>query len=191
MALSKTNQLCSLWHQDFSSALLRKTAAKEVATIFAASLFMALCSWISIPLLFTPVPVSLQTLGVLAIGASLGKSRGALAVALYLFQGMLGLPFFAGGCSGIASFLGPQGGYLLGFVAGAFITGLCFEKIRGPKNLSLLLSLLLGNAGIYLIGLPWLSLWVGPSLALKLGFYPFILGDLLKLGVFAAYLRRQ
>jgi biotin transporter BioY len=87
--------------------------------------------------------------------------------------------------------VGPTGGYLVGFVAGAYIVGALFERMKKVSYLSVLSALLLGNAAIFALGLPWLSLWTGASSVLALGLYPFVVGDLLKAAVLASYLRSR
>lgn len=160
---------------------------KEFIIIAAASLFVALCSQIALPLFFTPLPFSMQTLGVLAVGATLGKWRGSLAIALYLLEGAMGMPVFALGGGSLASLIGPTGGYLFGFIPAAYIAGYSFERTGNIVTLGL--SFLLGNAAIYACGLPWLSLWIGPAMVLQLGLYPFIIGDLLKVALLICYFR--
>ena len=96
--------------------------------VIGGSFFLAICSQLSIPLFFTPVPISMQTFAVLLIGGFLGSKKGALAVALYLFEGVIGLPFFSGGHAGVACLLSPSGGYLLGFLVAAFVIGMMVEK---------------------------------------------------------------
>jgi len=162
---------------------------REAGIVFAASLFLAVCSQIIIPLY--PLPITLQTLAVLLIGATLGKKRGALAIALYLCEGAMGYPVFAGGSGSIASFMSPTAGYLVGFIPAAYIVGYLLEKFKRPTWLQTIFSLIIGNAVIFAVGLPWLSLWIGLASALQLGLYPFIVGDLFKVGIAAAYLRSQ
>ncbi len=98
-------------------------AAYDVALVLGGSLFVALMARISIPLPFSPVPITGQTLAVLLAGALPGSARGALSLGLYLFWGLLGLPVFAGGTGGLARLAGPTGGYLVGFIFAAWITG--------------------------------------------------------------------
>jgi len=124
---------------------------------------------------FSPVPITAQTLVVLLTGALLGRRRGAATLLGYMAVGALGLPFFAG-----AGLTGPTGGYLLGFVAAAYLTGLLVERGWGRRPGSALLALLAGNLAIYAVGLPWLALFVGPRAVLALGLLPFVVGDLLK-----------
>lgn len=104
----------------------------------------------------------------------------ALALLLYVLQGVAGLPFFAGGASGIARLLGPTGGYLIGFVFAAALTGWLSERGWDRRFLSTLLAMALGNAVIYLLGLPWLAQTVGWERAMAVGLLPFLPGDALK-----------
>lgn len=130
-----------------------------------------------------PVPVTGQTFAVLLAGAFLGSIRGALSQLTYLAIGATGIPFWfaAGGVPGIARLLGPTGGYLIGFVAGAFVTGWLAEKGWDRHFWKTALAMLAGNATIYAFGLPRLACFVPPDSALKLGLYPFIAGDVIKL----------
>jgi biotin transport system substrate-specific component len=96
--------------------------------VSGASILIAISAQIAIPLPFTPVPLTLQTLVVLAAGVVLGSSRGALAITLYLLEGCAGLPVFSGAASGITHLLGPTGGYLIGFLPAAWLTGFLAEK---------------------------------------------------------------
>jgi biotin transport system substrate-specific component len=146
---------------------------------------LTLSARIAIPLPFSPVPITAQTMTVLLLGAILGSRRGSLCVAAYLLQGALGLPVFAGGTAGLAVLGGPRAGYLLGFVAAAFTTGALAERGWDRRMGSTLAAMLLGNAAIYAFGLPWLAAFVGPRNAIPLGLVPFIPGDLLKVGLAA------
>jgi biotin transport system substrate-specific component len=160
-----------------------RVAARNVAAVLAASLLISVSAWVRIPLPFSPVPVTAQTLAILLVGVILGPRHGSWAVLTYLLQGLVGLPVFAGGASGAAVLLGPTGGYLLGFVAAAYVTGWLHQRGYGA------LALIGGNLVIYLLGVSWLALGVGPTAALSLGFLPFIPGDLIKLGCAALLLR--
>ncbi|WP_322801905.1 biotin transporter BioY [Thermoflexus sp.] len=172
----------------FPKALRRSRAqqlAADVLLILGGSLFTALMARIAIPLPFTPVPITGQTLAVLLTGAALGSRRGALSMAAYVLEGSLGLPVFAGGAAGLKRLTGPTGGYLVGFIAAAFVTGWLAERGWDRRPLLAALAMLIGNAVIYLFGLPWLAMFLGgflgPKGALALGLLPFIPGDLLKL----------
>jgi biotin transport system substrate-specific component len=170
-------------------AALRRTRAQQrladAVLILGSSLLTALMARVEIPLPFTPVPITGQTFAVLLVGAALGSRRGALSMAVYLLEGALGLPVFAGGAAGLARLRGPTGGYLIGFIAAAFVTGWLAERGWDRRPATTALAMLTGNAVIYLFGLPWLAWFVGgflgPKGALALGLLPFVPGDLLKL----------
>ena len=150
--------------------------------------FIAAGAFISIPL--GPVPITLQTLFVLLTGLLLGFKWGLGAIGVYLLAGAVGLPVFSQGRGGFAHFLGPTGGYLIGFIAAVCVVGLIADWIRHrlPENaLSRfgleLLAVTLGTATIYAVGVPWLKTvaqlpW---QTALSLGVIPFLIGDLVKI----------
>jgi len=165
-----------------------KEKAKDVVLISLFTALTAVGAFIKIPI--PHVPLTLQTLMVMFAGLILGSRRGALSQLLYLFLGLLGLPIFAQG-GGPAYVLQPSFGFLLGFVAGAYVIG---KIVEGEKNLSLsrtLLALGLGQAAIYLFGISYLYLNLNfilqkPSsflTVLKIGFLIFIPGDLIKTAV--------
>lgn len=153
----------------------------DAALVAGFSLVIALCAQIAIPLPFTPVPVTLQTLAVLMAGCLLGSGRGALAVLAYLGEGFAGLPVFSAGRAGIAHLLGPTGGYLLGFLAAAFVVGVCAERGASRSWLGTWAMLILGNIVLYIPGVVWLGAYTGMGRALSLGLAPFVAGDLLKI----------
>ena len=159
------------------------TQLRDLALVLGGSLFIALSSQVAVPLPFSPVPVTGQTLAILLIGIILGARRGALSVLLYLIEGVMGLPVFAGGAFGVARLVGPTGGYLWGFVLAAFVVGLLAERGWGRRMYSALVAMLIVNAIISLVGLPWLARFVGIDRVLPLGLYPFIVGDLLKVAL--------
>ncbi len=164
-----------------------KALTYDVALIVGASLFIALCAQFTIQI--GPVPITGQTLAVLLTGMLLGSRRGTLSVLAYLMEGIAGLPVFApGGPMGFARLAGPTGGYLIGFVAAAYVTGLLAERGWDRKATSTLLAMLIGNAIIYAFGLSWLAVSVGIGNALLFGLYPFIAGDLLKASIAMALL---
>ncbi len=160
----------------------------QLALIVGGSLFVALLAQVTIPLPFTPVPITGQTYAVLLVGAALGSRRGALSMALYLLQGGIGLPFFAGGATGWSRVLGPSGGYLLSFVLVTFVVGWLAERGWDRRFSKCLLAMLVGETIIYGIGLPRLATFVGTERAVALGLLPFIPGDIIKLLLAAASL---
>ncbi len=151
----------------------------NAALILAASAFIALMAHVRLPLPFTPVPVTGQTFAVLLVGAALGSRRGALAVLAYLAEGALGLPAFASG-AGLAYVFGPTGGYLVGFVAAAWVVGKMAEMGHDRRFATAWLGFLLGEMVLYAFGLAWLSRFVGWQQAIALGLAPFVLADALK-----------
>lgn len=161
--------------------VLPRAIGHEALLIVSGSIFIALMAQVSIPLPFTPVPITGQTFAVLLVGALLGPWRGALTVGLYLVEGGLGLPVFAGGSGGLARILGPTGGYLLGFVAAAWVVGYLCRRGWDRRIPTAAIAMLAGNIVIYLFGLPWLARFVGPDPVLTYGLYPFIPGDLIKI----------
>lgn len=166
----------------------RRGVMRELALVTAGSLLVALCAQIRIPLPFTPVPITGQTFGVLLIGAALGATRGALSLALYLLEGAAGLPFFAGGAAGAGHLIGPTGGYLVGFVVAAWITGWLAERGWDRDVRKAIVAMTVGNLVIYLLGVLWLARFVGWEAAFVKGVLPFLPGDALKIGLAAAAL---
>jgi len=149
-----------------------------------ASLFGALTAigaLVSIPL--QPVPVTLQTLFLYLAGSLLGGSLGSLSQLIYLVLGVIGLPVFSGGKAGLGVFLGPTGGYLVGFVAGAYVTGKIVRWRENPGLVWVVFAMLAGTAAVYALGV--LQLVVVGKLpvekAAAVGVLPFLPGDALKI----------
>ena len=160
----------------------------DLGLVLSGTLFIALlAAQIIISLPFTPVPVTGQTFGVLLTGALLGSYRGTLTILVYLAEGAVGLPVFAGFGFGNPHLLGPTGGYLIGFAGGAYLTGFLAEHGWDRKFFSTVFAMLLGSGVIFLIGVPWLGFFVGYENILMVGLFPFIPGDIIK-AVFAALL---
>ncbi len=174
-----------------ADALLpRATLVQNVLLVLTGSLLVALCSQISLPLPFSPVPVTGQTFAVLLLGATLGARRSAAALILYLAQGLAGLPVFApGGLPGPARLLGPTGGYLLAFPLAAFILGALIEYLS-RRWFNWLGAMLLADAVILAAGVAWLKFLTGVSWtqAAAAGLFPFVPGELLKVALVAACL---
>jgi len=157
-------------------------ASRQVALVVGASLFVALCARITIPLLpLTPVPLTVQNLGVLLVGLLLGSRRGFAAVMLYLMEGMVGLPVFnPTGPGGVAQLFGATGGFLMAYPFIAFLAGFVFE--RGRKSFGrAALAGLLAEILLFVGGLSWLFV-VTHSLAKAayLGLYWFIAAEVIK-----------
>jgi biotin transport system substrate-specific component len=154
---------------------------RDAVLVVTGSLFVATLAQVKIPLPFTPVPLTGQTFAVLLVAAALGSRRGAASLLLYLVEGVAGLPFFAGGASGLAYASGPTGGYLLGFVCAAFLVGWLAERGMDRRLRTALPVFLAGEAVIYLVGVSWLGLFIGMQKALAAGLLPFLVGDAIKL----------
>ncbi|MDP1880233.1 MAG: biotin transporter BioY [Parachlamydiaceae bacterium] len=156
--------------------------------VILASCFIGICSQIKIPLYFTPVPLIVTNAAILLVSALLGYRKGALAVLGYFTQGFFGLPVWAGGAvGGLAYFMGPTGGYLVGYIALAIICGFFLGKNQS-YSFSKIMGIFLLASFIQLgIGCLWLSRFVGIENCLALGFFPFIIGDVVK-AFFAASL---
>jgi len=152
----------------------------DALLVLGGSLFIALTAQLSIPLPFTPIPITGQTLGVLLCGTLLGAKRGFLAVAAYLTEGAIGLPFFAGGASGVARLAGPTGGYLIGFLVAAYVSGLIAER-KGDRTIrNAIPAFIVAQITIYAFGMPWLGFLTGFEAIWVKGFLPFIPGLLIK-----------
>jgi biotin transport system substrate-specific component len=156
----------------------------DVVLVVLFSAFVALTAQVEIPL--WPVPLTLQTLGVLFTGAVLGSRRGALALLLYLTEGALGLPVFAGGASGVGYMLGPTGGYLVGFVVAAGVVGWLAQRGWDRRLVWAAVAMVIGNLIIYVCGVAWLAVFLGDLWgALVKGMLLFVIGDLIKIAVAA------
>ncbi|HSU34634.1 MAG TPA: biotin transporter BioY [Propionibacteriaceae bacterium] len=160
--------------------------ARSIALVVGGAVFVGLTAQVSIPLWFTPVPLSLQTFSVLLVGAALGSRRGLASMALYLLVGMAGVPWFAEGKSGwqLATI-----GYVVGFVAAAWLVGLLAERGADRKPLRAAGMMVVGNLVIYIFGVTGLVMMTSmtPAVAVAKGVVPFLLGDAIKI-IFAAAL---
>jgi biotin transport system substrate-specific component len=155
---------------------------RDLVLILLGTFFVAALAQIEIPLPFTPVPITGQTFGVLLVGAALGSKRGAASLASYLAMGIFGLPFFAGGAHGWDIVIGATGGYLMGFIAAAYVIGLLAERGLERNIRTSLIPFLVGTIIIYICGVSWLSIVLGSfSKAIAAGLIPFLIGDAIKL----------
>jgi biotin transport system substrate-specific component len=170
------------------AALPRADVLRNAALIAGASLLTALAARIAIPLPWSPVPVTGQTLAVLLTGMTLGARRGFLALALYLAEGLAGLPVFAGGAAGPAALLGPSGGYLMAFPLAAALTGALAQRGWDRRFVTTFAAMLAGSAVIFAGGLVWLARFVPAGQLLRAGLAPFVPGDILKASLAAAAL---
>jgi biotin transport system substrate-specific component len=156
-------------------------AARQLALLIGATLFVALCARVSIPLPFTPIPLTVQNFGVLLVGLTLGSRGGFAALALYLVEGAVGMPVFSPtGPGGIAQLLGPTGGFLLAYPLVAGLAGYVME--RGRKSfLRASVAGLLGEIVLFTGGLTWLAILTHSiSKAFRWGFYWFLFAEIIK-----------
>ena len=177
--------------QDIRNQAQASAYARQAAIIVGASLFIALCARVTLPLPFTPVPLSLQNFGVLLVGMLLGRDRGFAAMALYLAEGAAGLPVFAGGGpGGILQLLGPTGGYLLAYPFVAAVAGWIVE--RGGKSFArALVASVAGEIVLFAGGIGWLFLLTHSlAQAVRFGLYWFVFAEIIKVMAAAAIASR-
>lgn len=165
----------------YQTKALERPFATDVALVLGWSLLIGLCAKISVPLPFTPIPIQTQSILVFLGAALFGSKRATLATIAFVAQGAAGLPVFAGGAAGLAVLMGPRGGYLIGYIVAAFLIGSILERRRSLKEAAL--AMCMGNAALFLCGATYLATFIGWQKAFLLGVVPFILGDLLKIGV--------
>ena len=162
----------------------------DALLVLAGTALVAAAAQISVELPFTPVPITGQTFAVLLVGASLGCVLGTASAMLSSWLGVAGAPIYAHHDSGWSVITSASGGYIVGFVLAAALTGFLAER-RWDRRLSSSIGLMLtGNLVIYLVGLPWLAIVLNTNLekTLEYGLYPFIPGDTFKLYLAAAAL---
>ena len=156
--------------------------ARQALIVAGASLFVALCARISLPLPFTPVPLTMSNFAVLAVGLTLGSRRGFAALCLYLMEGAAGLPVFSGGAVGAVHFFGPTGGYLMAYPLVAFVAGFIAE--RGTRSfLRTAIASAVAELALFACGLSWLAAiaHVSVSQAIGFGLYPFVFAEIIKI----------
>lgn len=153
---------------------------KETVLTVAGVLAIAILAQVAMPLPFTPVPMTGQTLAVLLIGASYGSRRAFRTTAAYIGAGALGMPFFANATSGMGAVLGATGGYLIGFLVAAYLMGFIADRGYFQRVKSAVPLFLLGHACIFICGMAVLGVFVGYDQVLALGFLPFIPGLIIK-----------
>jgi len=172
--------------------LSKEGAAADVVRVAAGNVLLILCAHIAVPLPGTPVPITLQTFGVLFVAALLGSRRGTVTLTLYLLEGMAGLPVFQPyGAPGALRFLGPTAGYLLAYPPAAFLTGWLVECGAGKSIARLSGALLAGEFLIFLGGCTWLAAAtrLGWGSAVQQGALPFVPGEIIKMAVLVGALR--
>ena len=165
---------------EFTKSFKHTQIVKFLFIALIGSIILAVSSKIKIP--FYPVPMTMQTLIVLMIGIGFGWKLGVATVALYLFEGIIGLPVFSGSPEkgvGLVYFTGPTMGYLLGFLVTAYISG---KFIYDNNIVSTFLKLFFATSLIYVLGMTWLGILIGWDKPIfQLGAQPFLLAELFKI----------
>jgi biotin transport system substrate-specific component len=173
-------------HGNLLSTLWPRAQVLHKAVILGLGvLLLTLASKVQVP--FWPVPMTLQVLAVLMIGATAGARLGGATVLAWLALGSVGVPVFATG-AGLAYMAGPTGGYLAGFLAASLLVGYLADRGLGRGIGSAVLMLLAGVAAIYALGLGWLGSLIGFEKAVAVGLMPFIPAEVLKLALGTAVL---
>ncbi len=165
--------------------LIPKVRARDAAVVAGAACFVGLLAQVSLPLSWTPVPITGQTLGVILAGSALGARRAGAALALYAAAGLAGVPWFAGHSSG---WPGGLAGYVVGFCVAAVVCGWLAERRADRRIASALPAMLLGDAIIFAVGVPWLAAayHFSTSEAIAKGLTPFLIGEAIKIALAAA-----
>ncbi len=188
-----------------TSTRYSKTAYLVLCGLFAA--ITAICSFITIPLGFTPVPVNLATLAVFLAGGILGKKYGTISISVYVLLGAAGVPVFAGFKGGIGVLAGPTGGYIIGYIAAALVTGIFIDRfmeleIRNGKNADMhnsvrqtalcAVSMIAGLMICYAFGTAWFMISTGTPLwaSMLSCVIPFLPGDAVKIFVGAVLVKK-
>ena len=176
-----------------------KTTYMALCGLFAA--LMTICSYISIPLGFTPVPVNLATLGVFLTGGLLGRKYGTISMAVYVLIGAIGIPVFSEFRGGLSVLAGPTGGYIIGYIAAAFLVGLIIDGMmkdrgagqsRARQLVICVVAMIIGLLACYLLGTVWfiVSTHTGVAASLAMCVLPFLPGDALKIAAGAILVQK-
>ncbi len=158
-----------------------KSLTTNLAIVLSGSIVLALLARLSIPVPFSPIPITGQTFGILFLGALLGSRLGMLSVIMYIMEGTIGIPVFAGGTAGFMYLLGPTGGYLIGFIPAVYLVGYLAEKEWTNNFTTTFITMIIGTVNIFVFGIIWLAVTAGFETALKIGLYPYISGAAVKI----------
>lgn len=161
-----------------------KSSIYQMALIGIMAAITCILGPLSIPLPFSPVPISFTNLAIYLTAFILGWKKGTISYLIYLLLGFVGLPVFSNFSGGPGKLLGPTGGYLIGFILMALISGLFIELFYGKVSMYIL-GLLLASAANYLLGTVWLSYQLDLTFyqALTIGVFPYLIGDAIKIAI--------
>jgi biotin transport system substrate-specific component len=184
-----SNATLALGLPTLADRVLSRGLVTDAALVAAGAALTAGAAQLAVPL--WPVPITGQTLAVLVVGSTLGATRGALSMVLYAVLGLVGLPVFSDGASGVGAIAGPTGGYIVGFIFAAALTGWLAQRQWDRKLLRGVLAFAAGTLVTFAFGLPWLSFALQADLeqTLKWGLYPFVIGGVVKALLAAGILR--
>ncbi|MGA1837128.1 biotin transporter BioY [Herbiconiux sp. 11R-BC] len=160
--------------------LISRSLVSDALLVVGGAAFTGLLAQVVIPL--QPVPITGQTLAVLLVGSTLGAVRGSLAMVVYALLGVVGVPWFTEASSGWHVVAGPTGGYIVGFIFAAGLTGWLAQRQWDRRVIGAFVSFMAGTGVTFAIGLPWLAVALGLDLqqTLQAGLYPFIIGGVIK-----------
>jgi biotin transport system substrate-specific component len=184
-----SNLTLSIGRPTIADRVFARGLPMDIALIAAGAGLTAIAAQVAIPL--WPVPVTGQTLAVLLVGSTLGALRGTLSLVLYAVLGIVGVPVFSDATHGLSIVMGPTGGYIIGFIFAAALTGWLAQRAWDHRILGAILSFLAGTVVTFMIGLPWLavSLHLNLEQTLQFGLYPFIVGGAVKALLAAGIIR--
>jgi biotin transport system substrate-specific component len=167
--------------------IIPRSVVSDTVLVLAGIVLTSLSAQLQIPA--SPVPFTFQTLAVLLIGATYGSVRAAITISGYVLIGMLGLPVFAGGASGIEKLFGATGGFIFGFIFAAYLTGYLAEKSWSSNALKMFVSFTLGSIVIYAIGVPVLAMVAFNSdvIAATVAMFPYLIWDAVKAVIAAGF----
>ncbi|WP_341954428.1 biotin transporter BioY [Salinibacterium sp. TMP30] len=176
----------TLGRPTLADTIFSRSLTTDLVLVGAGAALTAAMAQLVVPLY--PVPITGQTLAVLLVGSTLGATRGMLAMLLYAILGIVGLPVFSEASSGLGVLAGTTGGYIVGFIFAAGLTGWLAQRDWDKKFLGAAVSFLAGTGLTFVFGLTWLALVTGGSLeqVLAWGLYPFIIGGVIKAAIAAA-----
>ncbi|WP_299039528.1 biotin transporter BioY [uncultured Pseudokineococcus sp.] len=168
--------------------LLPGSRTRDVALVAGGVLGMALMAQVSVPVPGSPVPITGQTLGLVLVASALGPVRAVSVMGFYILAALVGLPFYSEASGGYEAVVGATGGYVLGFVPAAYLMGLAARHGADRRFLRALPLFVAGQLVVFAVGVPWLAVTAGlsASAALAAGFFPFLLGGVVKAAVAAA-----
>lgn len=162
-------------------------AHSDALKVFFGTVLLFASAQIAIPL--KPVPIVFTTVGVMLLGLLYSKRCASLSVVAYIAAGACGAPVFQGFAGGLRHFSGPTAGYILGFFLAVFVMTSLREHFKLHSFWGMLLNCAVGTIAIFIPGVLWLSLLIGPSNAMQLGVIPFIIPGIIKAVILSGFIK--